>query len=690
MFTLKYRNAKLAFLILLGFAIQDVRAAQVDLTELSLEQLLTVEVSSASKYSQPTSEAPSAVKVITREEIQLHGWRTLTEALVSLPGMYANNDRTYDFLGARGFQIPGDYNTRFLLLIDGQRSNDNIYQQAETGSESWLDMSMVDRIEYIPGPGSAIYGSNAMFGVINVITRRAEKTAQSQVGTYVSQLGLAGVNVMTSQPLAGSDSGLILQYSAEHQAGRDQTYIDPLGQLVRADGSPATDGVAHGLDNGNNRHVMMRLDLNEWSFKLLNHERNVTPSSAPYLTVFDDASLNINDGGTQLTASLQHEISASSSIYARLGYSDWHYRATYPAYDFGDPLALPPVVGLGYFHDYDDVRGQTLDGEFRYQLRNGDHHLLTGLEFSRDLLARQYNYYSIDPALLGTVNVDINPLVQRHGLFVQDEWRMNQAWLLSLGLRLDHASGSQSTHSPRLGLIWQPNAAWTAKLLTGRAYRTANAYESQSGDGIVYLSNLGLQPETIRTNEAVVEWLNSEQTRWQLSLYDNRLNNLIQEKDIGAPGPSVFQYQNQGWVRMYGAELGVEKITASNLKLRASISGSHAQNDLGTAPDNSPSWVAKTSVIAPVFDNSAYLAAEIQAIDSLKYTWNAAPYRVGSEVLVNATLTFPNVWAKGLQAQLRITNLFNRDVQNPASTEMLIPTVPHYGRNLMAKLEYAF
>jgi len=161
MFTLRQRHGQLAILMLLGFASQQARAAPVDLTELSLEQLLAVEVSSASKYSQRTTDAPSAVQVISGEDIRLHGWRTLSEALASLPGIYINNDRVYDFLGARGFQIPGDYNTRFLLLVDGQRNNDNIYQQALTGSEGWLDMSVVERIEYIPGPGSAIYGSNA-------------------------------------------------------------------------------------------------------------------------------------------------------------------------------------------------------------------------------------------------------------------------------------------------------------------------------------------------------------------------------------------------------------------------------------------------------------------------------------------------------------------------------------------------
>lgn len=676
MFTLRQRHGLIAILLLLGFAAQQARATQADLTELSLEQLLAVEVSSASKYSQRTADAPSAVQVISREDIRLHGWRTLSEALSTLPGIYINNDRVYDFLGARGFQIPGDYNTRFLLLVDGQRNNDNIFQQALFGSEAWLDMAVVERIEYIPGPGSAIYGSNAMFGVINVITRNAGETAQSQVGAHVSKLGLSGVNVMTSRTI--EDTGLVFQYSAEHQAGRDQTYTDPAGFLFRADGNPAADGVAHGLDSGNNRHLMMRVDQGEWSVKLLNHERTVTPSSAPYLTVFDDPSMQVSDGGTQISASVQHKISATGSVYARIGYTDWHYRATYPYLD----------AVAGYYRNYDDTRGQTLDGEFRYQLRNGDHHLLAGLEFSRDLLARQRNSYSIP--ITGAADVNINPLIHRSGLFVQDEWRLNNNWLLSLGLRQDDATASNSTRSPRLGLIWQPDRVWTAKLLAGCAYRSANAYESQFSDGLDYLSNPGLQPETIHTTEGVLEWLSSEQTRWQLSLYDNRLNNLIQQVDTGGVGTGPFQYQNSGWLRVQGLELGLEKITASDLKLRASISGSHARNALGSAQDNSPGWTAKTSVSAPVFGQSAYLAADIQAIGRRSYTWGAAPYRVGSEVLANATLTLPKVWAHGLQAQLRITNLFDRDTQHPASAEMPTPLIPQNGRNVMAKLEYAF
>ena len=102
-----------------------------DLTDLSLEDLMKVVVVSASKFAQTSTQAPSAVQVLTAEDIRLHGWRTLAEALGSLPGLYASNDRAFGFLGARGFMVPGDYNMRFLLLLDGQPLNDNLYGQAK-------------------------------------------------------------------------------------------------------------------------------------------------------------------------------------------------------------------------------------------------------------------------------------------------------------------------------------------------------------------------------------------------------------------------------------------------------------------------------------------------------------------------------------------------------------------------------
>ena len=149
-------------------------AQDADLTTLPLEQLMSMEVYSASRFNQKTSQAPSNVTVLTSADIRAYGWRTLADALRSIRGVYTSNDRSYSYVGARGFLRPGDLNARFLLQINGTRINDPVFDQALLGGEFPLDLELVDRIEYVPGPGSSVYGANAFFGVINVITRRAQ------------------------------------------------------------------------------------------------------------------------------------------------------------------------------------------------------------------------------------------------------------------------------------------------------------------------------------------------------------------------------------------------------------------------------------------------------------------------------------------------------------------------------------
>lgn len=674
--TKAFRGAPLAIVFCIVTSVPTAHAEQVDLSRLSLEQLLEVNVAAASKYEQRITDAPSAVQVISREDIKRHGWRTLTEALNTLPGMYSVNDRAYDYLGARGFQIPGDYNTRFLLLIDGQRNNDNIYQQALVGSESWLDMSVVERIEYIPGPGSAIYGSNAMFGVINIITRSAGRTPLNQMGALITQTGQSGLNVMASRQ--NDDTGLLLQYSTEHQAGHDQTYPDPLSQLIRAENTVSPDGVAHGLDSGNNRHFMLRVDHGEWGIKIINHERTVRPSSALYRTVFDDPSLMVNDGGTQLAAFIQHELSETRSVFARVAYTDWHFRGTYP---YLDPTA-------GYYRNYDDSRGQSLEGELSINARLAAHHILAGFDFSQDLLARQQNFNSVPAASIGAADININPLINRRGLFMQDEWRMTPTWLLSLGLRMDSATHSETSRSPRLGLIWQPNRDWTAKLLARRAYRSPNAFEKQYENGITNLGNPTLKPETIQTTEGVLEWAKDGQTRWMLSVFENKIDQLIHQVDT--TGTGLMQFQNGSWARVRGSELGVEQTNSDKLRLRSSIAYNSASNGLGTHQENSPVWIGKFLISTPVVGNTAYLAGDLQFTGSRSYVWQSTPYSVGSEFLANTTLTFPNVLTKGLQVQLRVANLFNRQGQYPSSGDMLTPITPGYGRILTTSVLYEF
>jgi iron complex outermembrane receptor protein len=120
--------------------------AQPDMADLPLEQLMQLQVTTASRYAQTALEAPATVSVVTADDIRLFGYRNLSEVLGSMRGLHVSYDRSYHYLGTRGFATPGDYNTRVLLLVNGVRFNDNPYDQAAIGTDFPIDLDLVDRV----------------------------------------------------------------------------------------------------------------------------------------------------------------------------------------------------------------------------------------------------------------------------------------------------------------------------------------------------------------------------------------------------------------------------------------------------------------------------------------------------------------------------------------------------------------
>jgi iron complex outermembrane receptor protein len=185
--------------------------SDLDLMSMKLEDLTRVQVYSASRHLEDARKAPSSVSIITAEDIRKYGWRTLAEALRSLRGFYTSNNRQYTYLGVRGFMRPGDNNPRILLLVNGHRLNDNIYDTAAIGTDFPLDLDLIDHIEVVRGPGSSLFGGNAIFGVINVITRapgrRATAETSGDAGSFLSRTGsatLMGARGRLSALISGS------------------------------------------------------------------------------------------------------------------------------------------------------------------------------------------------------------------------------------------------------------------------------------------------------------------------------------------------------------------------------------------------------------------------------------------------------------------------------------------------------
>lgn len=189
-----------------------------DLTQRSLEDLLGVEVvSSASRSNQRVAEAPANVTIVTAEEIMRHGYRTLGELLQNVRGLYLSDDRNHLYLGIRGFDRPGDFNNRVLLMVDGHRINDNIYGMAALDTSFGVDLAIVDRVEIVRGPGSSLYGTNAMFGVINVVTRRPSSSSGLQVGADVSDRATGRADVSYGKSF-GRSRGLLVAFNTGQDA----------------------------------------------------------------------------------------------------------------------------------------------------------------------------------------------------------------------------------------------------------------------------------------------------------------------------------------------------------------------------------------------------------------------------------------------------------------------------------------
>jgi iron complex outermembrane receptor protein len=169
------------------------QVSATELFELSLEELLNVEVTSVSKQRQALSDSPAAIYVISNEDLNRSGVTSIPEALRSVPGLHvAQIDSQKWAISSRGFN--GRYNNKLLVLMDGR----TLYSPEFSGVYWEVQDTLItdiDRIEIIRGPSAAIWGANAVNGVINIITKHTSQTKGSyaELGTGDYEKGFGGV-----------------------------------------------------------------------------------------------------------------------------------------------------------------------------------------------------------------------------------------------------------------------------------------------------------------------------------------------------------------------------------------------------------------------------------------------------------------------------------------------------------------
>ncbi len=640
-----------------------------DITAISLEQLLNTEVFTASKFNQKTSEAPSKVTVITSDAIRKFGYRTLKDILNSIPGLYTSYDRNYTTLGVRGFGLPGDYSTRILMLLDGQRVNDNIYDSFGIDYDGIVNVDLIERVEFSSGPGSAIYGTNAVFGVINVITKSGGAIDGLQVSAdYASE------NSRRARVTAGSsfDNGLdaIFSASAYKSDGADIYFPE-------FDDPSTNNGVAVGRDYHESQNLFLKLKYENWGFEAAYNDRKKGIPTASYEQEFNMSPSETVDTLGMATLTYDTAINNTSEVYGSFSLGRYEYSGDF-IYDY------PPLTV-----NRDESLGEWWNVELRYQTTHFDNHrIIVGTELQNNGTQDQANF-DVDPF---ESYLDDSRSGERYGIYLQDEIRLSKQLILNAGVRYDKnifdagaANVNKSIVSPRLALIYSIQPETTLKIIYGTSYRNPNAYELYYAETLGYLPNTNLNPEEVETFEIDIEHYLSNNFRLSASLYSNNTTDLIGL--FSDPSTGDLFFDNLDDVTAQGTDIEAEYIANSGLRLRSSYSFVDTEDkSTGARLTNSPEHMFKFNMTAPVFKQNADAGIEFQYMSSRT---NPNGGSTGGYGITNLTLSSQKVYER-LELSASIYNLFDKQYADPVSVEHVQSSIVQDGRNFRIKATYTF
>lgn len=293
-------------------------------------------VTGATKYEQKTTEAPSSVTVITATEVKRYGHRTLADILQSVQGFHVSNDRNYSFLGARGINF-GDFNSRVLVLIDGHRINNNLTDGAYIDTAFPLDVDLIDRVEIIRGPGSVLYGNNAFFGVINVITRQGNQVDGGELsGEYAEFDTYKGRATFGKAFTNGVHRAqLLLSGTLYDSAGPDRLFYKEFNTPEQ------NNGIARSLDNDAFGSFFGSLNYRDFTLEGAFSSREKGNPTAQHITTFNDPRLRTTDERSYASLKYAHSFPDAVDVTAQVYYDRYDFEIGYPQ---GDPVASATSV----------------------------------------------------------------------------------------------------------------------------------------------------------------------------------------------------------------------------------------------------------------------------------------------------------------------------------------------------------
>ncbi len=619
-----------------------------DLFDMSIEELLKIQVSVASKKPESQYEAPGVVVVVPRNEFELYGDRDLHQLMQRQPSVYTGHSFAYsDNLAAFRGDMSTHQERHTLILLNGRP-----IRESALGYNFPVYMAFpltgLESVELIRGPGSVLYGTNAFTGVINLKSRPIPD--QYEVSIYGMGGSYGYYDTTVSLGGRSGDLGFLTDIRAAGLDGYPYRFTDQYG--------------VYGDDNDFNRSISgtVHLDYQDLTFDLF------------------AADVDIFTMGVMPLWSNSHHESRNKRLFANLGYKiPLHERATLElnaTYNLQEDI----LAGIGtrlIGTNTSDVLGEvTL---FTNPLDN--------LNFVLGFLQEyRTNYKSDDEYFQSIPSYNYAP----RGLYAQSDYKLNEVVKVIAGTQWNKSPLGDSDFVSRYGIILTPYKKWGVKLLRGEAFRGPLAVETDLYDPGIYIftGNKDLKPETITTYDAQL-FYHDEKTYAAVTYFNSTTDDMIIYDFQG----SNVSYTNGGRQRFDGIEFEAKRSLSRHWNMLGSFMYQNNDADAGIDPSYVPENMAKLGMdytwdggSAAVFCTHYGKPPSIDSpISGNPDTKAASLVSMNIRLDVSNWLDFPK---KRAILTLRAENLLDEDVYVPNFGQGYFPYGP--GRTLYAGLEARF
>jgi len=637
----------------------------IDLFSLDLADLAKIKI--ASKQVQTVYSSPSSVSVITRAQLQNMGITNLQSLLNFVPGFQSTRDieqGTANRISVRGRSTA--LSESVLIQIDGKKIND-LYTGGISILNRMLDLGFVKQIEIIRGPGSALYGSNAFLGVINIVT----ETQRNEASVAIDSIGGISSNILLNSRFDNSQQ-LDAYVSLFKQNGDDYFITDLFG---------VNEQVKDPI-RGGDLYLKYKID------KLLFTARYMQRKLDDFIALGSIGN-NINNENTKqwsIAAEYKNKIADKLDYHLLISHSE----------DEWDTFALfiPKNVEIapGFALDENFVGGPYLTSKtseislnLTYPL-NEEHFLSFGITYENAAITDVYtstshNLFTLES--LGEVEKltgenSFNALNTRTitSFYVQDQIKLGPNVELTAGARFDTYNDFGSSTNPRLALVWKPSSNNSLKFMYGSAFRAPNFLELYDRNNYVDFGDVNLNAEEVTTTE--VAWLTNV-ANWhvEITAFDNQFKHLIV---LGEPvehpenpffAPRFTNTNNKG---SQGIESLLQYNASENFAVKLIWNWFTASSDINTARNTG----------ALVFDYQ-------QGNNQINF---ASYYRGNNDFIENQKgyfVSYANLshrYSSNLKFSIAISNLFNKNFKTQS---IVYPQgIANRGRIFTFKTEYSF